>query len=88
MAEPQEQWVSAAWCAKRLGRSTEWFMTRLPDLLAAGFPKRCRVTAFWEREAVDRWIDGRRTVRSADPPPDPPRQNREPRRPGENLGKL
>jgi hypothetical protein len=51
--------------ASYLGRSPTWLAEHLPELEAAGFPKKLPLVGTRDREAVDRWLDAQGGLASA-----------------------
>jgi hypothetical protein len=43
--------------AAYIGRSSTWFQEHLPELEAAGFPRKLPIVDLRDRAAIDRWLD-------------------------------
>jgi hypothetical protein len=53
--------------AAYIGRSPTWFTEHLPELEAAGFPRKLPLIGNRDRAAVDRWLDAQGGLAAATP---------------------
>ena len=51
--------------AAYIGRSPTWFTEHLPELEAAGFPRKLPLIGNRDRAAIDRWLDAQDGLASA-----------------------
>jgi hypothetical protein len=62
---PPRRGMNDAETAAYLGRSATWFTEHLPELEAAGFPKKLRLIGTRDRKAVDVWLDAQGGLEAA-----------------------
>jgi hypothetical protein len=54
---PPRRGMNDAETAAYIGRSATWFSEHLPQLEAAGFPRKLPLIGTRDRKAVDAWLD-------------------------------
>lgn len=62
---PPRRGMTDAEAACYLGRSPTWFTEHLPELEAAGFPKKLPFIGNRDLKAIDRWLDAQGGIKVA-----------------------